>query len=115
MKSPKQPSSLEDSQAAREDAVLYGTGFLVEGKRVDPKTVTVIFSQRVSMAEWILAAERMPESEPGLWSQPVIVLMASGDIFKASCMGDYWQRLSIMEPEDSVQAWMPIPKMPGDK
>lgn len=67
------------------------------------------------MSEWILAAERMPESKPGLWSEPVIVLMASGDIFRASCMGEYWQRLSAMEAGDEVQAWMPIPKMPGEK
>ena len=67
------------------------------------------------MSEWILATERLPESKSGLWSEPVIVLMASGDIFRASCMGECWQRLSAMEADDAVQAWMPIPKMPGEK
>jgi len=67
------------------------------------------------MSDWILAEERLPERQPGPWSRPVIVLMESGDIFRASCMGDYWQRLSAMERGDSVQAWMPIPKMPGEK
>lgn len=64
------------------------------------------------MSGWILVEDRLPESSPALWSEPVIALMMSGDIFRASCMGKHWQRLSAMEDEDQVIAWMPVPAMP---
>lgn len=64
------------------------------------------------MSEWTLVEDRLPESQPGTWSAPVIVLMMTGDIFSASCMGDYWQRKRCMEDGDRVIAWMAIPKMP---
>lgn len=64
------------------------------------------------MSEWILASEKLPESLPNTWSEPVIALMLSGDILKLSCMGEYWQRPAAMEDCDKVLAWMPIPPMP---
>ncbi len=64
------------------------------------------------MCEWIECKDRMPENKPGLWSPPVIVLMQSGEIFRASAMGDYWQRREEMKDEGEVVAWMPIPAMP---
>ncbi len=64
------------------------------------------------MSEWILASEKLPDSKPGTWSEPVIALTWSGDILKISCMGDYWQRPAAMDEGDSVLAWMPIPPMP---
>ena len=41
---------------------------------------------------WILVEKRLPENTPGFWSKPVIALSDTGDIFKLSCMGGFWQR-----------------------
>ncbi|ENT2009297.1 TPA: hypothetical protein ACIVL7_002234 [Salmonella enterica subsp. enterica serovar Chester] len=42
--------------------------------------------------DWINVEEQLPESKEGQWSKEVIALTDTGDVFKLSCMGSYWQR-----------------------
>ncbi|WP_348971551.1 hypothetical protein, partial [Escherichia coli] len=42
--------------------------------------------------QWINVEHRLPESKEGMWSKEVIALTDTGDVFKLSCMGSYWQR-----------------------
>lgn len=64
------------------------------------------------MSGWILASERLPASEPGTWSKEVIAVTELGDVFKLSCMGEYWQRPSAMEDHDKVYKWCEMPDLP---
>lgn len=63
---------------------------------------------------WIDPEIEMPANEsPGTWSQRIIALMQSGDIYHLSSQGDYWQRLRKTRPGDKVVRWMPVPQTIG--
>jgi hypothetical protein len=51
-----------------------------------------------------------PESKEGMWSKEVIALTDTGDVFKLSCMGSYWQRTKafIDSGASKVTHWMPL-------
>lgn len=61
---------------------------------------------------WISVEDRLPESKPGMWSDPVIALADNGEIFELSCMSTYWNRSSafIDSGAEKVIAWMPFPR-----
>lgn len=60
--------------------------------------------------DWINVDDRLPESKEGRWSDEVIALGDSGDIFKLSCMGSYWQRSKafIESGSTKITHWMPL-------
>lgn len=59
---------------------------------------------------WISCSERMPENNPGKWSIPVAVLTDTGDVFKLSCMGGYWQRTqAFIDSGGRITHWMSLP------
>lgn len=61
---------------------------------------------------WVACSERMPESKPGkMWSKEVAAVTNLGDVFKLSCMGDYWQRTSefVDSGATSITHWIPLP------
>lgn len=60
--------------------------------------------------DWISVDERLPESKEGQWSEEVIALSDTGDVFKLSCMGSYWQRTTafIESGSTKITHWMPL-------
>nr|DAZ40035.1 MAG TPA: Protein of unknown function (DUF551) [Caudoviricetes sp.] len=60
--------------------------------------------------DWISVDERLPESKEGQWSKEVIALSDTGDVFKLSCMGTYWQRTTafIESSSSKITHWMPL-------
>ncbi|AOO60009.1 hypothetical protein AN237_25995 (plasmid) [Raoultella ornithinolytica] len=60
--------------------------------------------------DWINVDDQLPESEEARWSAEVIALSDSGDIFKLSCMGSYWQRSKafIESGSTKITHWMPL-------
>lgn len=61
-------------------------------------------------SDWISVDERLPESKEGQWSKEVIALSDTGDVFKLSCMGSYWQRTKTVIDSGSgkITHWMPL-------
>lgn len=62
---------------------------------------------------WVACAERLPESKPGMmWSKEVAAVTNLGDVFKLSCMGDYWQRTSefVDSGATSITHWISLPE-----
>lgn len=59
---------------------------------------------------WISCNERMPENQNGKYSDPVIALADSGQVFTLSCMGNYWQRTRafIDSGATKVTHWQPL-------
>lgn len=59
---------------------------------------------------WIKVEDKLPESKDGMWSAEVIALGDAGDIFKLSCMGEYWQRSKAFIDSESqrITHWMPL-------
>lgn len=68
------------------------------------------------MAEWINAKHEVPYNKPLLWSNEVIALSDTGDVFKLACMGGYWQRTQEFLDSGSTKiiGWMPLPEPPQD-
>ena len=64
----------------------------------------------VTKDDWISVNDRLPESKEGVWSKEVIALGDSGDVFKLSCMGSYWQRSKafIESESENITHWMPL-------
>ena len=60
--------------------------------------------------DWISVDERLPESKEGKWSKEVIALSDTGDVFKLSCMGSYWQRTTafIESGSSKITHWMQL-------
>lgn len=59
---------------------------------------------------WIECRLRMPENNFGKWSTPVAVLTDTGDVFKLSCMGGYWQRTqALIDSGGRITHWMSLP------
>ncbi|EDY5135268.1 DUF551 domain-containing protein [Salmonella enterica subsp. enterica serovar Thompson] len=60
--------------------------------------------------DWINVEEQLPESKEGQWSKEVIALSDTGDVFKLSCMGSYWQRSKafIESSSTKITHWMPL-------
>ncbi|EIP3276427.1 DUF551 domain-containing protein [Escherichia coli] len=60
--------------------------------------------------QWINVEHRLPESKEGMWSKEVIALTDTGEVFKLSCMGSYWQRTKafIDSGASKVTHWMPL-------
>lgn len=59
--------------------------------------------------DWINVEEQLPESKEGQWSKEVIALSDTGDVFKLSCMGSYWQRSkAFMSSSTKITHWMPL-------
>lgn len=65
-------------------------------------------------ARWIDVGDRLPESKPDMWSEPVIALADNMKIFELSCMGSYWQRSKafVDSGAQKVICWIPFPKLP---
>jgi len=61
---------------------------------------------------WINVEDRLPESKPDMWSDPVIALADNGHIFELRCQGTYWQRSSafIESGASKVICWIPFPE-----
>jgi hypothetical protein len=61
-------------------------------------------------SEWISVSDRLPESKKDMWSREVIALSDTGDVFKLSCMGSYWQRSKafIDSGSEKITHWMPL-------
>ncbi|AKL09769.1 hypothetical protein AB184_30895 [Klebsiella oxytoca] len=61
-------------------------------------------------SDWISVDEKLPESKPGMWSESVIALSDSGDVFRLSCMGSYWQRSKafIESGSTKITHWTPL-------
>ncbi|EHG9340697.1 TPA: DUF551 domain-containing protein [Escherichia coli] len=61
-------------------------------------------------SQWISIECRLPESKEGQWSKEVIALSDTGDVFKLSCMGSYWQRSKafIESGSTKITHWMPL-------
>lgn len=66
------------------------------------------------MSQWIKCSDKLPNSEPGRWSEDVIALSDIGDVFRLACTGSYWQRTGsfIESGSNEVVAWMPLPEPP---
>ena len=62
------------------------------------------------MSEWINVKDRLPESLPNRWSAPVIAMSDTGEVFRLSCNGTYWQRTNAFIESDSLEVthWMPL-------
>ncbi|EJJ4490655.1 DUF551 domain-containing protein [Salmonella enterica] len=60
--------------------------------------------------DWISVDVSLPESKEGIWSKEVIALTDTGDVFKLSCMGSYWQRTKafIDSGASKVTHWIPL-------
>lgn len=60
--------------------------------------------------DWISVETQLPESKEGRWSKEVIALSDTGDVFKLSCMGAYWQRTKafIESGSSKITHWMPL-------
>jgi len=69
---------------------------------------------RKAFIKWIDVNERLPESNPDTWSDPVIALADNMEIFQLSCMGTYWQRSEafVKSGAQKVIAWIPFPLLP---
>ncbi|QKJ88025.1 DUF551 domain-containing protein [Paramixta manurensis] len=63
-----------------------------------------------NVRKWISVERQLPESKEGQWSKEVIALSDTGDVFKLSCMGSYWQRTTafIESGSSKVTHWMPL-------
>jgi len=63
------------------------------------------------MNKWIDADKETPKNDDGLWSDPVIAISDTGDVFKLSCIGGYWQRTSsfINTGSTKIVAWCNMP------
>lgn len=63
------------------------------------------------MSGWIKCIDRMPENNPGRWSEKVVAVSDLGDVFKLSAMGGYWQRSSafVESGAESITHWQPLP------
>lgn len=62
---------------------------------------------------WVACSDRPPESKAGMmWSKEVAAVSNLGDVFKLSCMGDYWQRTSefIDSGATSITHWIYLPE-----
>ena len=62
---------------------------------------------------WIPVSERLPEHKNGLWSDPVIAMTDTGNIYRLSYCGG-WQRTSefMASGSNKVTHWMPLPAAP---
>ena len=63
--------------------------------------------------QWIPVSERMPEHKDGWWSDPVIAMTDTGNIYRLSYCGG-WQRTSefVASGSSKVTHWMPLPSAP---
>lgn len=63
------------------------------------------------MSKWIKCSERLPESKCGCWSKEVAAVSNLGDVFKLSCMGDYWQRSKafVDSGAEEITHWISLP------
>ena len=66
-----------------------------------------------AVPQWISVTERQPEHKDGMWSDPVIAMSDTGDVFRLSYCGG-WQRTSsfIDSGSSNVTHWMPLPALP---
>lgn len=60
--------------------------------------------------KWISVEDRLPESAKDKWSEEVIALSDTGDVFKLTCIGTYWQRTQafIESGSSKVTHWIPM-------
>jgi hypothetical protein len=61
-------------------------------------------------SQWISVDDRLPESKKDRWSAEVIALSDTGDVFKLTCMGTYWQRTQafVDSGAEKITHWMPL-------
>ena len=66
-----------------------------------------------AVPQWIPIGERLPEHKDGLWSDPVIAMTDTGNIYRLSYCGG-WQRTSefVASGSSKVTHWMPLPAAP---
>ena len=66
-----------------------------------------------AVPQWIPVSERLPENKDGLWSDPVIAMTDTGNIYRLSYCGG-WQRTSefMASGSSKVTHWMPLPPAP---
>ena len=63
------------------------------------------------ITKFIETSDQPPPNDKGRWSEPVIAITDTGDIFKLCCMNGYWQRSEdfIESGATKVIAWAEIP------
>ena len=66
-----------------------------------------------AVPKWVPVSERLPEHKDGLWSDPVIAMTDTGNIYRLSYCGG-WQRTSefMASGSSKVTHWMPLPSAP---
>lgn len=59
---------------------------------------------------WVSVDDHTPENQEGRWSEDVIALSDTGDVFRLACMSGYWQRTQafIDSGATKVTHWMPL-------
>ncbi|MEX1839115.1 DUF551 domain-containing protein [Enterobacter cloacae] len=62
------------------------------------------------LTDWISVDDHNPENREGRWSEDVIALSDTGDVFRLACMGGYWQRTQafIDSGATKITHWMPL-------
>ena len=66
-----------------------------------------------AVPQWISVSERLPEHKDGMWSDPVIAMSDTGDVFRLSYCGGWQRTSSFMDSGSSnVTHWMPLPSAP---
>lgn len=66
-----------------------------------------------AVPQWIPVSERLPEHKDGMWSDPVIAMSDTGDVFRLSYCGGWQRTSSFMDSGSSnVTHWMPLPAAP---
>ena len=66
-----------------------------------------------AVPQWIPVSDSLPEHKDGLWSDPVIAMTDTGNIYRLSYCGG-WQRTSefMASGSSKVTHWMPLPSAP---
>ena len=66
-----------------------------------------------AVPQWIPVSDSLPEHKDGLWSDPVIAMTDTGNIYRLSYCGG-WQRTSefMASGSSKVTHWMPLPPAP---
>lgn len=64
------------------------------------------------MSEWISCKDKLPTNEPDKWSEYVIALSDTGDVFRLSCINGHWQRTMafIESGSTKVTDWISMPE-----